>query len=249
MTPGAVPTARPELTPDHRRRWLIWTVGAVVLALALVVGGPLVYARVIAPAPREPLALTTASPTVTPGADTTPVPLTAAGIEGSWNVGAGSQAGYRLGEVLSGQPVAVVGRTDKVTGTAVVAGGVLQSAEVVVDAASIVTDTSARDAYFRRALNTTEFPTATFSLTAPVDLAAVDGVSGPVTVSAPGTLTFHGVSQPVTATLQVQGTASGVEVLGTIPVTLADYQLQAPALPFVTVDPSGTVEMLLRLTR
>ena len=221
---------------------------AVVAAVSLIVGGPWVYAQLIAPDPAEPLALTTPTPeaaaTVAP-----PSPLELADLEGSWRVGAGSQAGYRLGEVLSGQPVTVVGRTEVVDGSVVVQGGSLVTADIVVDTASIVTDDSARDAYFRRALNTTDFPQAVFALSGPVDLSAIVGSAGPVTIEAPGTLTFHGVSGPVTATLQVQTSAEGVEVVGTIPVVLAEFGLEPPDLGFVTVDPTGTVEMLLVLTR
>ena len=237
---------RNELPHDHQRRWLVRTLVAVVVAVGLIVGGPWVYARVLAPEPAAPLALTTPTPTPTP---TGPVALQTAAMEGSWTVGEGSQAGYRLGEVLSGEAVTVVGRTEKVTGSVVVAGGMLTSAEIVVDTASIVTDQAARDAYFRRALDTSSFPVATFTLSAPVDLAPVNGSAEPVVLQAPGVLTFHGISRDVVAAIQVQGTAAGIEVLGSIPVTLQEFELEAPTLGFVTVEPTGTVEMLLTLTR
>lgn len=239
----------PQLPPEHRRRWLIWTMVVVIAAVGLVVGGPWVYAHLAAQDPAKPLTLTTATPEASATGAPTPEPLDLASLEGSWQVSDGSQAGYRLGEVLSGQQVTVVGRTEQVSGTVVVSGGSLTTADVVVDAGSIATDESARDAYFRRALDTTDFPQATFVLTGPVDLSPVSGAAGPVTLDVPGTLTFHGTSLPVTATLQVQGTAAGVEVVGTIPVLLEDFGLEPPDLGFVTVEPSGTVEMLLVLTR
>lgn len=243
---AAAPPPAPQLPPEHRRRWLVTTLVAVVVAVGLIVGGPWFYARVLAPEARAPLTLTT--PTATPTAEPD-VPPATLDVEGAWQVGAGSAAGYRLGEVLSGEQVTVVGRTEQVTGSATVTAGQLTEATVVVDAASIATDESARDAFFRRALDTTTFPEATFVLAAPVDVSAVGTAVGPVAVTASGTLTFHGVSQAVTAELQVQRTAEGIEVAGQVPVTLEAFGLEAPDLGFVTVEPAGAVELLLVLVR
>ena len=234
---------------DHQRRWLIRTLVAVGVVIAAVVGLPWVYAQVVAGQEEAPLALSTptSAPTATPTAEPTPAgPLE---VDGAWTVGEGSEAGYRLGEVLSGQQVTVVGRTDQVAGDVVVEGGVLTAATITVDVASISTDESARDAYFRRAVDVTANPEATFVLDAPVDLAALPAATGPVAVQATGTLTFHGVAVPATAELQVQRTPDGVEVAGAIPITLADFGLEAPDLGFVTVEPTGTVELLLQLVR
>ena len=237
-----------ELPPEHRRRWLIRTLVAVVVSVALIAGGPWLYAEVIAPEAREPFTLST--PTAAPGdaapADDAPQPID---VNGTWQIGAGSEAGYRLSEVLSGQAVTVTGRTQQVTGTMVVDDGALIEAELVVDAGSIATDESARDAYFRRALDTSTYPVATFLLSEPVDVAEVGTADDPITVTAPGTLTFHGISQAVTVDLEVQRTLVGVEVVGQIPIDLETYGLAAPDLGFVTVEPSGSIEILLVLTR
>lgn len=235
--------SHPVVPPEHRRRWLIGTLVVVVLAVSAIVGGPWLYARVIMPDPREALTLSTPAPTVP-----VQVPATA-DINGAWQVSDGSQAGYRLGEVLSGEQVTVVGRTEKVTGKVVVAGGALTQAEVVVDTASIATDESARDAYFRRALDTTAYPEAVFTLAEPADVSAVGTTAEAVAVQAAGTLTFHGVSHPVTVDLQVRRTTDGVEVAGQVPITLGAFGLDAPDLGFVTVEPTGSVELLLVLTR
>lgn len=233
----------PVVPPEHRRRWLMGTVVVVVVAVSAIVGGPWLYARVIMPDPREALTLSTP-------AATTPAQVPASeDIDGSWQIGEGSQAGYRLGEVLSGEQVTVVGRTDKVLGSVVVAGGALTQAEIVVDTASIATDESARDAYFRRALDTTTYPQAVFTLAEPADVSAVGTTTEAVAVQAAGTLTFHGVTHPVTVDLQVRRTVDGVEVAGQVPITLSDFGLEAPDLGFVTVEPTGSVELLLVLTR
>ncbi len=236
--------ADPALHAAHRRRVLVRTVVGVVVALAVIVGGPFVYARYFTPDPVEPLALATPTVSAAPEIPTGPVD-----IEGVWRVLEGSEAGYRLGEVLSGQDVTVVGRTERVTGEVTITGGILTAATVNVDAGSISTDEAARDAFFRRALDTSDFPDATFVLSEPVDVSAIGQADQTLTVSAPGSLTFHGVSHPVTAELQAQRTAVGVEVVGSIPVTLADFDLTAPDLGWVVVEPTGTVEARLVLGR
>lgn len=238
--------SRAAVPPEHRRRWLIWTLATVLLAVAAVVGGPWLYLTVFRPDTPEPLALSSASPTAEPDQATPTGPLD---VDGTWQAAEGSQAGYRLAEVLSGKEVDAVGRTDLVTATVEISAGVMTTALVVVDTGSIATEESARDAYFRRALDTSTFPEASFTLTEPLDVSALATAVQAVHLDAVGTLTFHGVSQPVTASLDVQRTAAGVEVVGSVPVVLEDYGLSAPELGFVTVEPQGTVEMLLQLTR
>lgn len=236
------PTAAP---PEHvvRRRVLV-TLGVVLVVVGLLAGGPWVYAQIFAPEAPPPLELT--DPVQPESVVVVPGPLD---VDGTWLVDATSEAGYRLGEILSGQPVTVVGRTDQVTGSLTVEGETLTAAEVVVDVAAVTTDESARDAYFRRALNTSTHPQAVFRLAAPVDVAGLADAEEGVPLEVPGVLVLHGVERPVTASLVAQRAGEGLEVAGTVPVVLADHGLTPPELGFVTVEPEGTVEVLLRLTR
>ncbi|HMO11722.1 MAG TPA: YceI family protein, partial [Actinotalea sp.] len=151
--------------------------------------------------------------------------------------------------VLTGARMEVVGRTDEDTGTATVDAGQLTAAEIVVQTGAITTDQSARDAYFRRALDTTTHPQATFTLDQPVDVSAVGDGTGPLVVQAPGTLVIGSSSVQVLADLQIQRNAGRLEVAGSIPLVLSDLGLTAPDLGFVTVDPDGSVEVLLLLVR
>jgi polyisoprenoid-binding protein YceI len=239
-----------ELPPEHRRRWLIRTVVTVTVVLGAIAAGPWVYATFFAPEPAEPLVLTGPTPARS-GSPEPEVPATVpvGELEGTWTVSEGSEAGYRLREVLSGAPVTVVGRTDAVSGELVVADGSITGGQVTVDVAAIATDETARDAYFRRAMDTTTYPEASFVLEQPVDLGPVAGTTAPVAVEAVGTLTMRGLARQVTAQLEVQRGVDGVEVVGSIPVTLQDYGLTAPDLGFVTVEPTGTVELRLLLVR
>ncbi|MGY1727169.1 YceI family protein [Geodermatophilus sp. SYSU D01062] len=219
----------------RRRAW--WIVGGLVAVLALGLGvGPLVYAAL-----EEDAA---AAPTVQ--AQPSDVEL-AADTDGTWTVAPGSSAGYRVDEVLNGADVTVAGTTDRVTGSVVVQGGDIASAEVTVDVASITTDRSQRDGYFRdEVMDVGTYPTATFTVRGPVDLPELGGT--PVTVPVTGDLTLRGTTRPVQTDLSVVRTAGGVEVSGAVPVVFADFGVSAPNLGFVRVEDRGQVEFLLKLT-
>jgi polyisoprenoid-binding protein YceI len=219
-----------------RRTW--WVVGGVVAVVAAgAVGGPLVYAALEEDAPPAP----------TVQAQPSDVPL-AAETDGTWNVSPGSSAGYRVDEVLNGADVTVAGTTDQVTGSVVIAEGDVAEGQVTVDVASVATDRSQRDAYFREdVMDVATNPTAIFAITPPVDLPELTGT--PVTVPVAGELTLAGTTRPVQADLSLVRTAEGVDVSGSVPVTFGDYGIDAPDLGFVRVEDRGAVEFLLRLTR
>ncbi|GAA1850992.1 YceI family protein [Myceligenerans crystallogenes] len=188
------------------------------------------------------------APAVGSGDDAPAVTRDLAELDGDWSVADGSEAGYRVDEVLNGTDVTVVGRTSQVTGTVTVSGGELTAADVEVDTASIETDEAARDSQFQGILSTTEYPAATFSATEAVDISAVaDGET--VAVEVPGTMTITGTSQDVTAEIEVRLTDAGAELAASIPVTFADYGIEAPDLGFVTVEDDGFVEAQLSLAQ
>ncbi|MDM7831305.1 YceI family protein [Cellulomonas edaphi] len=204
--------------------------GAGVLLLgAGVLVGPQLYAahanRAAAPVP---------SLTASPGLE--------GDLDGTWSIGSGSVAGYRVHEVLRGIDVRVTGRTPQVEGTVTVDDGELTAALLSVDMASIHTDEPPRDAYFRSsALHTSRFPTATFALTRAARL--TDG--GDAVLD--GELTIHGVTRAVRVDAQAAGGSRGVDVVGSVPVVFADYGVKAPDLGFVKVDSRGAVEFSLHL--
>lgn len=244
---GRAPRARAPrhpIPPEHRTRWVVLTLVGLVLAVGAVTGGPWIAARMAHREAPPPLTLSS-SPAVEPSAD----PDAPIDPDGTWAVADGSQAGYRIAETLNGVDAEVVGRTAEVNGSVTIEGGELTAARVTVGADSITTDEPARDVYFRRALDTTTYPQASFTLSEPLDVSAVATQPGPITLSAPGRLTIAGSTVDASVELQVQRTADGLEVAGTIPVTLADLGLTAPDLAIVKVQPQGTVEVLLVLVR
>ena len=217
--------------------------GVLLLGATAAVAGPVIYRDVI-------VGEADAAPTVTAAPTPTDPALTAAvdpaDLSGEWTVAEGSFAGYRVDEVLNGTNVTVTGRTDDVTGSLTVDELSLTEAEFTVDVASIATDSSSRDSYFRdNALRVSQFPTATFVLTDTVTATAQPVVGQVQTISATGDLTIAGVTRSVTFDLEAVLNSTDGQVAGAIPITFADFGVEAPNLGFVSVEPQGFVEFSL----
>ena len=86
---------------------------------------------------------------------------------------------------------------------------------------------------------------ATFTVDGPVDLPELSGT--PVTLPVTGDLTVAGTTQQVQFELSVVRTPDGVDTSGSIPLTFADFGVEAPNLGFVSVEDQGSVEFLLHL--
>lgn len=207
-----------------------------------------------------------ATPTEAPSASAeTAAPVTeaaAAGATGTWAVDTsigefsfadttGTFAGFRVGEELSGiGQTEAVGRTPAVSGTIVIDGNTVTSGEIVADLSVLTTDVSRRDSAARGALDTDQFPTATFTLTGPLDLGEGAAAGEAVTVSATGDLTIHGVTTSVTFELQAQLVGDNIVVVGQVPVVFADYGVELPTAPVVlSLDDNGVIELQLFFSR
>jgi len=226
----------------HWRRWL--AIGVAATAVALV-GGPYVFIHFIAgPAP-SPLALST--PSSASGAGQTNDSGQAAGAAGgTWTVGSDSIVGYRVAEVLFGQSHTAVGRTSSISGSITIDGATVTGGGFTVDMATVTSDESRRDAQFKgRIMETGTYPTATFTLTKPIDLGSLPARGVRRTFRAKGSLTLHGVTRTVTFELTGQYTGSVVQVAGSIPITFADWNVPNPSFGPVTTQDHGVLEFAL----
>jgi polyisoprenoid-binding protein YceI len=214
---------------------------AVVAIGAAAFAGPYIYRDyLVAPAAAEPALPASASASAGPAS--------ADDLQGEWTVGDGSYAGYRVNEVLNDVDTTVTGRTEKVTGSLTVADSTLTSARIEVDVASIATDSGSRDSYFRgTAMRAGRFPTATFVLTSPVKASRTPVTGQPQKVSAAGDLTLAGVTRSVSVNLDAVFDGERGQVVGRIPITFADFGVEAPDLGFVKVEDAGFVEFSLTL--
>lgn len=214
------------------------TLAVVVVAVgALLIGG-----RIYADHQNE-----TAAEAFTATAEETDAAGSAGEIAGTWTVTDGSEAGYRVEEVLNGQDVTVVGRTEDTSGEITIEDTTLTEGTVVVDLTTVATDEQNRDDYFRtEAVDTATHPEATFTLADDVDFAAL-AEDGTATVTVPGTLAINGAEQDVEVELTLTRTEEGLTVVGASDVSRADYGVEAPSLGFVTVEDAGQIEFSLVL--
>src|SRR2546422_7173143 len=237
----------------NNRRTLIAAVvgGALILAAA---GVGIIYFVVFAGSSPQKLALS--SPTPSSSASTS---SDASAGAGTWTVGSGSQAGYRVREKLASlsAPSDAVGRTTAVSGTLTLtlaeepSGYSVTAANVTVDVSKLSSDQSRRDQRIHsQGLESDRYPTATFTLTSPMALAADAGGGQTIHVSATGDLTIHGVTKSVTIPIDARMTGSKIELVGSITFPFSQFGMTPPSIGgFVSVENNATMEFQLLLTR
>jgi polyisoprenoid-binding protein YceI len=238
------------------RHWLRWLLAALAVVVVLAIAGPFIYIHFFNGSTPAALSLknqpsSTASASTAATSTATASTAAAGPVAGSWTVGSGSIVGYRVNEVLLGQNATAVGRTSSVTGHLVIAGTTVNTASFSVPMATVHSDKSQRDAQFDgRIMNVAQYPTATFALTSPIDLAPLPAGGVIKDYTAHGRLTLHGTTRAVTFTLTAERKGSQIEVSGDIPVLFSDYNIQNPSFAgFVTTQDHGLLEFLLVFNR
>jgi len=255
------------------KTWMKWAIAAAAVVVLTLVAAPFIYINFIKDDPPERFALdespssgatspgtiaadppatgvTTAGPTTTAAAAPEATAAAAGAADGQWVVGPGSAVGYRVVEVLFGQDTEGVGRTDQVTGQFTIAGTQVTDASFEVAMATVASDESRRDNQFNgRLLDTATFPTATFVLTAPIELGSVPVDGTPITTAASGELTLRDVTNPVTLEVQAQKNGEAVQVVGSTDIVFADFGIPQPDAPGITTQQHGLLEFDLQLSR
>jgi len=212
--------------------------------------------------PATTAAPTTAAPATTAAPTTAaPAPTTVAGPPdppGTWTVDTSigsfhdftsTWVGYRIDEVLGkgiGATTAV-GRTPLVVGTVEVVDGSVAAAEVTADLRGLRSDRIYRDGKVFEVLHVDRHPEAVFVLDSPVPL---DVGTAELAATVSGTLTVNGVPVSVEATVAATLVGDVLTVVGSLPVVLADHDVEAPSAAIVvSVEDHGLVEFQLFLTR
>ena len=165
----------------------------------------------------------------TKGATEAPAPPSGE-LAGTWAVGDGSIAGYRVREKLAQLPAPsdAVGRTGAITGQFVLTrdGGAyrVDEADFTVDVSKLKSDEDRRDNKIRSiGLETDKFPQATFALTSPISIPADAADGKAVTVQSEGNLTLHGVTKKVSIPLEVQRDGAQIKIVGNYQFTWPDF--------------------------
>jgi polyisoprenoid-binding protein YceI len=237
------------MTTARKSRRLLIVLGGVVGVVVLALGGTWLYINVFSGDAPEPFTLDTFTPGAADDGDTSQVGDDFT-LDGTWTVAEGSEAGYRVDEVLNGMDNTVVGRTSDVTGEVVVTDAAATAGEVVVDMTSVTTDSGSRDGQFQGSImRTDQFPTSTFTLTEPVELDGLTDSDETVRTTAAGELTIRDVTRPVEAELEMRLSGATVHVVGSVSIRFDDFGVDPPNLAFVRVEEDGLVEFLLTLTQ
>jgi polyisoprenoid-binding protein YceI len=166
---------------------------------------------------------------------------------GAWHVVRGPSVfvGYRIKELFGDAVLKrdAVGRTSVVNGKLTIAGDRATTVVVNADVSKLDSGRSARDAYTRdNALETGKFPAAHFTLTSPIALPAHLAKGRKVHTNANGTLLLHGVTRPVKITLDARWNGPTIDAVGTAPIVLNDFGIDAPDTPIAKVDDHGSLE-------
>lgn len=228
--------------PGKKRRAypLEWVVAGLVVLGLLLIGGPWLFFNVIESPTPSKLQL--------PAVKGAPSAVVPGPVSGTWKIGAGSVAGYRVQELLFGQSHTAVGRTPKVTGGMVISGTQVTAADFTVDMATVKSDTRSRDAQFDGfIMDTADHPHGTFRLTRPVELGRVPAVGQTISVPATGNLTLRGVTRQVTFTLDAERLSGGIDVKAEIPITFSLWHIPNPSFAVAQLGKTGTIEVLLHL--
>ena len=242
------------------RRSPLMVVGAVI-ALVVIAGTVFgLWYLFFRPAGPAAVADATLPPVPSATAGATIKPLGSGGIDGTWNVDTSigsfsdfsdSFVGYRVQEQLAGIGAnTAVGRTPNVSGTLTISGTTVSAVSISADLTTLASDDPLRDGQLRdHAIQTSQFPTATFTLTTPIDLGSVPTDGKEIDVTASGTLTLHGVTKDVQIALKAKLSGSVVVVTGSLPIAFADYGIEKPtSFKVLSVDDNGTMEFQLFFT-
>ena len=166
-----------------------------------------------------------------------------------------SSASFKVREQLAklSFPSDAIGKTSDISGNmALNPDGTINTSvsKIVVNVASLVSDSAMRDGYLKRViLQTDQYPNATF---VPTKITGVNPLtaSGQVSFQITGNLTIKDVTTPVT--WNVTGTAQNGQATGiaTTTFTFEDFNLPQPRVPVVlSVVDSITLEVDLTCQR
>ena len=242
-----------------RSRWFQSLVGLAVLA-GFVGGAYLLWYVFLRPSDATAVSGSDLAVPTIPASASVPETVVNDG-DGEWVVNAeigsfddfsSSFVGYRVQEELVGiGGNTAVGRTPAVTGSLTVEGRTVTSAIITADLTTLVSDDERRDNSLRdQALESDEFPTATFVLTESIPLpdAGEDGTVQQGTMS--GELTLHGVTRGVDVFVRGRLDGGVVVLTGSVDIVFSDYDIEKPqSMIVLSVADHGTMEFQLFFTQ
>jgi polyisoprenoid-binding protein YceI len=240
----------------RRTRWIAGIAAVVVLAGA---GAGFAFWQAFGGDAPPPVALTTPSPSLPSGSATGSG--TSGDLDGAWAIdstsgsladGSSTYGGYRVQEQVSGIGAnTAVGRTQSVSGSMTIDGTSITALEVTVDMTTLASDRPQRDDQLReRGLETDRFPTATFTLTQPIEVGSRPQDGETIELTAVGDLMLHGVTKQVSVPIRAEITGDRIQAIASLDVALADYEIDPPTgVLILSIADTGTIELHLLLRK
>ncbi|MEO8456660.1 MAG: YceI family protein [Chloroflexota bacterium] len=201
-------------------------------------------------------ATATPTPRVTQAGETAaPTTITASGSGQTWAIVAGqSEADYYVGETLAslGVPSTANGKTSDISGTFfLTADGTAldttQTSSFTVDVTTLQSDQDRRDTRVQNALETGQFPTATFTATgiSGLDTSQISD-DNKMTFQLNGTLELHGVTKDVTWTVEATRQSNVMSAIANLDFNFSDFGIDPPSIGgFVSVQDHGTLQAVI----
>ncbi len=126
-----------------------------------------------------------------------------------------------------------------------------EQSRVVVDMASLESDSTRRDNYVRNnTLETQEYPTAEFVVREAPGLPNPLPTSGEARFQVVGDLTVHGVTRPATWDVMAQFDEEGATVNAITSAAITDFEMTPPQVgPVLSIEDEAGLELDLRLER
>jgi polyisoprenoid-binding protein YceI len=210
-------------------------VGAVVVVLAVLA---FVGFKLFIESDPEPEAEITKTTTVEGGS-----------LDGTYRAAPGdpnSFVGYRVQEQLAAGVLesTATGRTSETTGSFTIDGLTVKDVTVTANLLSLKSDREMRDNRIKTlGLESERFPESKFVLAEPINFRRVPKEGETVRATAKGDFTLHGVTRRVSIPLQGRWDGRDIQVVGSLHVKFADYQMEPPNIAgFVTVKDEGEME-------
>jgi hypothetical protein len=163
---------------------------------------------------------------------------------GSWRVvPVESFVGYRVRERLTFLPAPsdAVGRTSAIDGSARIVGNRIVATKVSTDVRTLKSDEARRDGAVRSLLQ--RQPVASFTLGSPLVLPTT-APGREFALKARGDLRLHGVTRAVVFPLRARWTSDRLEVIGSLRIAFADYEIRSPRFgPVLSVSDHAKIEV------
>src|SRR5438874_8475070 len=244
---------------------LVIAVGAV-MALSLVgvvTAGAAWYfliretAELASDPPQIPAALLNATATPTSAASTAgstvttaPAPSAAVAYQVKSDL---SEAAYFVDEELAsvGIPSTAKGATKEVSGTLYLTGdgtalAADQTSSVTVQLRNLTSDKSMRDQRVQQALETSRYPTATFTITNAGGYNPTIAEGQAQTLQLSGNLQLHGVTKPVTWEVKAYRQGNVISALATVTIKFSDFNITPPTFQgLLSISDQATLQVKL----